>query len=161
MCVPVRAPYRHDSFCQVLEERGTNFRGAALDVRDRDGWERIREASESEFGPVDVLVNNAGIAPDGKMLADMHFELYDWIIGINLVGVMNGISAFAAAMRERAFGHIVNTTSLAGVFCTGGGAVLIPCRSSASLRSAKQHDWSWPRTAWAYLCYVRVSSGQV
>jgi len=82
-----------------------------LDVTNRDQWAIARE----RFGAIDILVNNAGIGPDGFALADMDAESFDRIIRINLTGVFNGISAFAAAMRDRGSGHIVNTASMAGL----------------------------------------------
>ncbi|MFA7584608.1 MAG: SDR family oxidoreductase [Novosphingobium sp.] len=104
-----------DLLQKVLAERGGNFRGISLDVRDRHRWIQAKEEAEAAFGPVGVLINNAGIAPDGQMLADMQPESFDLILDINLVGVMLGVSAFAASMRERGVGHIVNTASLAGL----------------------------------------------
>ena len=97
------------------------FAGYQLDVRDREGWARIKTEAEGRFGPVDVLVNNAGIGPDGAAVADLSYESFDRIIGINLVGVFNGIHTFAAAMRERGQGHIVNTSSVAGLFSSAPG----------------------------------------
>ena len=82
-----------------------------LDVTNRDQWALARE----RFGTIDILVNNAGIGPDGFALADMDAESFDRIIRINLTSVFNGISAFAAAMRDRGSGHIVNTASMAGL----------------------------------------------
>jgi len=82
-----------------------------LDVTNRDQWALARE----RFGTIDILVNNAGIGPDGFALADMDAESFDRIIRINLTSVFNGISTFAAAMRDRGSGHIVNTASMAGL----------------------------------------------
>jgi len=98
-----------------------NVRGVALDVRDREGWARAKADAEAAFGPVDVLVNNAGIGPDGAQIADLTHESFDRIIGINLVGVFNGVAAFAADMRGRGRGHIVNTASIAGLFASAPG----------------------------------------
>lgn len=104
-----------EALADVLAVRGENFRGVELDVRDRDGWQRAKTDAEAAFGPVDVLVNNAGIAPNGQNFADMQPESFDRILAINLVGIFNGVSAFAAGMRERGKGHIVNTSSQAGL----------------------------------------------
>ncbi len=99
----------------VVAERGAAFGGLVLDTRDRGGWAEARAEAETVFGPVDILVNNAGIAPDGREFADMDPASFDRILAINLVGIFNGVSAFAAAMRERGRGHIVNTASMAGL----------------------------------------------
>jgi NAD(P)-dependent dehydrogenase (short-subunit alcohol dehydrogenase family) len=99
----------------VVAERGPGFRAQVLDTRDRDGWQRAKAAAEAAFGPVDILVNNAGISPNGRELADMAAESFDRIVAINLTGVYNGVWAFAADMRARGRGHIVNTASQAGL----------------------------------------------
>jgi len=88
---------------------------APLDVRDREAWTSARRTAEAWFGPVDILCNNAGIGPDTKLIADTAPETFDRIVAINLTGVFNGVSEFAAAMRARGSGHIVNTASTAGL----------------------------------------------
>jgi NAD(P)-dependent dehydrogenase (short-subunit alcohol dehydrogenase family) len=95
--------------------------GLVLDTRDRDGWSRVKEQAQSARGPVDVLVNNAGIAPNGSGFADMEPESYDRILAINLGGVVNGVFAFAPEMRARGTGHIVNTSSQAGLVASVPG----------------------------------------
>ncbi|MET0376217.1 MAG: SDR family oxidoreductase [Rhizorhabdus sp.] len=99
----------------AVDVLGTNAAAFVLDVRDRDGWAAARVAVEQRFGPVDILVNNAGIGPDGHNLADMQPESFDRLVGIKLTGTFNGISTFAAGMRDRGEGHIVNTSSMAGL----------------------------------------------
>jgi len=99
----------------VVAGRAGRLRGQLLDTRDRAGWARAKAEAEAALGPVDILVNNAGIAPDGRDFADMDPESFDRIVGINLTGVFNGVSAFAGDMRARGRGHIVNTSSLAGL----------------------------------------------
>jgi len=97
-----------------LARAGAAIPGAetiVLDVTDRDQWALAAE----QLGAIDILVNNAGIGPDGTSLADMDSGSFDRIIRINLISVFNGISAFAAAMRDRGSGHIVNTASMAGL----------------------------------------------
>ena len=109
------------ALAQTLAARGEGFRGEHFDTRDREGWRRAKDAAEAAFGPVDVLVNNAGIGPDGAQIADLSHESFDRIVGINLVGVFNGIAAFAADLRARGRGHIVNTASIAGLFASAPG----------------------------------------
>jgi len=115
------ADARDDLIAAALAARDDRFRGVVLDVRDRQGWERARTEAEAAFGPVDVLVNNAGIAPDGLELADMPPESFDRVMAINLGGVFNGISTFAAGLRERGRGHVVNTASMSGMVMDGPG----------------------------------------
>ncbi len=110
-----------DAMEAVLKTRGNQFRGIKLDTRDREGWKRAKAEAEAAFGPVDILVNNAGISPNGREFADMDPESFDRILDINLVGVVNGVFAFAADMRERGKGHIVNTSSQAGLSTTVPG----------------------------------------
>ena len=110
-----------DALAQVTAQRGNQFRGALLDTRDRDGWARVKAEAEAALGPVDVLVNNAGIAPNGQPFAEMDPESFDRIIAINLVGIVNGVFAFAAEMAARGRGHIVNTSSQAGLTTTVPG----------------------------------------
>jgi NAD(P)-dependent dehydrogenase (short-subunit alcohol dehydrogenase family) len=105
----------------VIGQRSPRFCGQVLDVRDREGWTRAKAEAEAAFGPVDVLVNNAGIGPDGAEIADLTPESFDRILGIDLIGVFNGIHAFAAGMRARGRGHIVNTASIAGLFASAPG----------------------------------------
>jgi NAD(P)-dependent dehydrogenase (short-subunit alcohol dehydrogenase family) len=91
------------------------LRGAVLDVRDRAGWARVKAEAEAALGPVDILINNAGISPSGRELADTDPANFDLIVGVCLTGVFNGVSTFAAGMRERGVGHIVNVSSMAGI----------------------------------------------
>lgn len=86
-----------------------------LDVTDRDAWAAAQARVEARFGPVDILVNNAGIGPDGYRLDEMSPEGFDRVIRINLTGVFNGVHMFAAGMRARGAGHIVNVASMAGL----------------------------------------------
>lgn len=97
-----------------------------LDVRDRHGWAAARDRVEARFGPVSVLMNNAGIINDSgapierRGLVDQSPESWDRMIDINLTGVWNGIHAFGPGMRDRGVGHIVNTASTQGVITARG-----------------------------------------
>ena len=106
---------------KVVATRANQFRGVRLDTRDRDNWKRAKEEAEKVFGPVDILINNAGIAPHGKQFADTDPGSFDTLIDINLVGPANGVLTFADAMRQRKAGHIVNTSSSAGLAAFGNG----------------------------------------
>jgi NAD(P)-dependent dehydrogenase (short-subunit alcohol dehydrogenase family) len=109
------ADVNREALDAAVEQAGDKLRGVVLDVRDREGWRKAKAEAEAAFGPVDLLFNNAGIASVGYELADMDPESFDRIVGINLHGVFNGISAFAADMRGRGFGHVVSTASVVGI----------------------------------------------
>lgn len=104
-----------EALAEVLATRGNALRGVLLDVRDRDQWQLAKVKAEEVFGPVDVLVNNAGIAPDGMELADSLPESFERIIGINFMGVYNGIVTFGGGIRAAGKGHILNVASMAGL----------------------------------------------
>lgn len=104
-----------DALAEVLATRGNSLRGVLLDVRDRGQWQEAKAKAEEVFGPVDLLVNNAGIAPDGLDLADSQPESFERIIGINFMGTYNGIITFGAGIRALGHGHILNVASMAGL----------------------------------------------
>lgn len=94
-----------------------------LDVRDRAAYATIAAAVEQALGPVSLLFNNAGVA-GGAPAAKLTYDLWDWGIGINLHGVINGIQAFLPGMVARGQGgHIVNTASGAGLAATSSGVL--------------------------------------
>ena len=109
------ADVNREALDAALEGAGGRMQGVVLDVRDRAGWAAAKAEAQAAFGPVDLLFNNAGICSLGYELADMDPEAFDRVLDVNLRGVFNGISAFAADMRQRGSGHIVNTASLVGI----------------------------------------------
>ncbi|MDG2005662.1 MAG: SDR family NAD(P)-dependent oxidoreductase, partial [Novosphingobium sp.] len=80
------ADINEESLAEVIGTRGNQFRGIVLDTRDREAWARAKHEAEAALGPVDILCNNAGIAPNGQPLAEMNPESYDIILDINLGG---------------------------------------------------------------------------
>jgi len=94
-----------------------------LDVRDREAYGRAANAAEAALGHVSLLFNNAGVA-GGAAAIKMTFELWDWGIGVNLQGVINGVQTFLPRMAQRGGGgHIVNTASGAGLVEAGSGVL--------------------------------------
>jgi NAD(P)-dependent dehydrogenase (short-subunit alcohol dehydrogenase family) len=86
-----------------------------LDVRDRARYASVADQAETTLGPVDLLFNNAGIAPYSPV-SELSYEKWDLALDINLVGVINGLQTFVPRMIERgAGGYIVNTASGAGL----------------------------------------------
>jgi NAD(P)-dependent dehydrogenase (short-subunit alcohol dehydrogenase family) len=81
------------------------------DVTDTESVERLRRATEESFGPVDVLVNNAGgVAHPGPFLSTPR-ENFEWEVNLNVWGVLNCTRSFGEGMVERGRGSIVQITS--------------------------------------------------
>jgi NAD(P)-dependent dehydrogenase (short-subunit alcohol dehydrogenase family) len=110
--------------CDVAEEGLAKTEAAArafghrvlarrIDVADRDQVGAFAELIHSEAGAIDLLVNNAGVGL-GAGLLDTTLEDWDWIVGINLMGVVHGCHFFVPPMVERAQGHVVNVASMSG-----------------------------------------------
>ncbi|CBL44564.1 Short-chain dehydrogenase [gamma proteobacterium HdN1] len=95
---------------------------AELDVRDKASFSRFLESTHSALGPVDVLINNAGIMPMGPFV-DEADAISDAQIDINLRGVIHGMKLVLPEMIARGSGHIVNVASLAGRFPIPGASV--------------------------------------
>jgi NADP-dependent 3-hydroxy acid dehydrogenase YdfG len=85
-----------------------------VDVADRTQVEGLASFAIKEKGRVDILFNNAGVAIGGSF-ENTSIEEWEWIFSINFWGVLYGIKAFLPHMIERKYGHILNTSSLAGL----------------------------------------------
>ncbi|MBK5116950.1 MAG: SDR family NAD(P)-dependent oxidoreductase, partial [Thermoleophilia bacterium] len=106
---------------KTASELGGNCVAFELDVTSRPSFEAFLDAAETELGPVDVVINNAGIMPL-NMLSDEPDEIAKLQIDINLHGVIFGTKIAIARMVPRAKGHIVNIASQAGKAGFPGGA---------------------------------------
>ncbi len=109
-----------------LDRAMASFHGAnhvhpiELDVTDRSAFERAADEAERVFGKVDLVFNNAGVNLFSQTpLWEASDEDWEWVMGVNFKGVLNGVRAFAPRLIARAQGgHIVNTASMAS-FLTG------------------------------------------
>lgn len=93
-----------------------------LDVRRHDSFAAFLQATEAALGPVDILINNAGIMPMGAFLDEPH-GITDAQIDINFRGVIHGMQLALPGMLARRRGHVVNIASMAGRFSIPGAAV--------------------------------------
>ncbi|MCZ4553711.1 MULTISPECIES: SDR family NAD(P)-dependent oxidoreductase [Mycobacteriales] len=87
---------------------------AVLDVADRAAFQDYAESVQSSFGAVNMVFNNAGVAL-GADVVDMSWEDFDWLMGINFGGVVNGTKAFLPYLIASGDGHLVNTSSVFGL----------------------------------------------
>eukprot|EP01100_Stratorugosa_tubuloviscum_P010027 TRINITY_DN424_c4_g1_i1.p1 TRINITY_DN424_c4_g1~~TRINITY_DN424_c4_g1_i1.p1 ORF type:complete len:255 (+),score=142.87 TRINITY_DN424_c4_g1_i1:90-854(+) len=93
---------------------------AQTDVTKRSEVRALVKLAEQTFGPVDILINNAGIMPLSFM-KNLHEDEWDQMVDVNIKGVLNGVGAVLKGMLERNRGDIINISSDAGrkVFKSG------------------------------------------
>ncbi len=94
----------------ACEEVGAAAEALVVDVADAGAMASLAEAVERRHGPLDVLINNAGVGMSGRFL-DVGADDWEWIRSINLDGVLNGCRAFGPAMVARGRAHVVNVSS--------------------------------------------------
>jgi NAD(P)-dependent dehydrogenase (short-subunit alcohol dehydrogenase family) len=103
------AEYRDQAADWFRQQRRPQPRFVTLDVTDREGWRELAE----EIGPVHILVNNAGVSVFGPTDTASYAD-YDWIMGVNFGGIVNGLVTFIPRIKAAgAGGHIVNVASMA------------------------------------------------
>jgi NAD(P)-dependent dehydrogenase (short-subunit alcohol dehydrogenase family) len=119
------ADIRDDHLTEAVAELAGGDRVLALklDVTDRADYARAADATEAKFGNIHILCNNAGVAVVGPTeLAT--FADWDWVMGVNLGGVINGITTLLPRiLRHGEGGHIVNTSSMSGMVPVGGTTI--------------------------------------
>ncbi|GAA4628301.1 SDR family oxidoreductase [Actinoallomurus vinaceus] len=109
-----RRTERLDELAQDIRDRGGRAIACATDVARPEDLERLVDRAVAEFGRLDVLVSNAGIAKIGPM-ADLDVEGWSAMIDVNLRGVLHGIAAALPVFRRQGRGHLVTTVSTSGL----------------------------------------------
>jgi NAD(P)-dependent dehydrogenase (short-subunit alcohol dehydrogenase family) len=119
-CKVAIADIRKDSIERALSEvKNPRAMGVEVDVSSRDAMRRAADEVEAKFGPVSLLFNNAGINLF-QTIEDSSYDDWDWIMGANLHGPINGVMTFAPRMvAAGAGGYIVNTASMAAFLAAG------------------------------------------
>jgi NADP-dependent 3-hydroxy acid dehydrogenase YdfG len=113
---------RTDRLEALAAELGDHVAWSRLDVTDRAGFAAFTAAAEERFGHVDVLINNAGVMPLSPLSA-MLVDQWDWVIDVNVRGVLNGIAAVLPRFVAQGSGHVVNVASTAAYRVFPGSAV--------------------------------------
>ena len=110
----IRTDHIDTALGQIREEGlAGNVAALTLDVTDRAAFAAVAERMESELGGIDILVNNAGVGVEGPVLQAGYAD-WDFGMGVNLGGVINGLQSFLPQMIGHGRGgHVVNTSSLA------------------------------------------------
>ena len=108
-----------DSAVAGFEADGVSVLGVRTDVADNDSVKALAAAANAHFGDVHILFNNAGVAGGGPILEPDDIGVWDWVLGVDLMGVIYGIKAFGPAMvAHQEPCAIVNTASMAGLLPT-------------------------------------------
>jgi NAD(P)-dependent dehydrogenase (short-subunit alcohol dehydrogenase family) len=122
-----------------LKAGGADVIGVRTDVARIEDVQALRERTHEAFGAVHVVCNNAGVA--GGSVIDSPIEMWRWVLGVNLWGVIHGCNVFLPDLLEQDEGHVVNTASIAGL---GGAAGLgVYCTSKfavVGLSESLHHD---------------------
>jgi NAD(P)-dependent dehydrogenase (short-subunit alcohol dehydrogenase family) len=98
---------------KLVREAGGDGFTRRCDVRDYSQLTALAQACEEQFGGIDIIVNNAGVA-SGGFFSELSLEDWDWQIAINLMGVVKGCKAFLPLL-EQSKGKIVNIASMAAL----------------------------------------------
>ncbi len=107
-----------DKAVAELRAGGAEAVGVECDVSSAESVADLARQSIDTYGAVHILVNNAGVAggSGGKATWERSLDEWDWVMGVNLMGVIHGIRSFVPIMIEQDDeGHVVNTASVAGL----------------------------------------------
>jgi NAD(P)-dependent dehydrogenase (short-subunit alcohol dehydrogenase family) len=99
----------------LLAGRGAEVLPVTTDVSSEEQVDALRDRALDAFGAVHLVCNNAGVTGLGRPMWEMSRREWDWVLGVNLLGVVNGVRAFVPVLLEQDAGHVVNTASLAGL----------------------------------------------
>lgn len=121
----VVADIRDDHLAEAAAELAAPERVLTLklDVTDRAAFADAADAAEARFGNIHILCNNAGVAVVGPTALATYAD-WDWVMGVNLGGTINGIVTLLPRIRRHGEGgHIVNTASMSGLVPVGGTTI--------------------------------------
>lgn len=123
-CKVAIADIRQDAIEKALKTLDNqSVMGVQVDVSSRDAMEKAADEVEAKFGPVSLLFNNAGINLF-QTIEDSSYSDWDWVIGVNLHGPINGVMTFVPRMIAAGNGgYIVNTASMAGWLASGAPGI--------------------------------------
>jgi NAD(P)-dependent dehydrogenase (short-subunit alcohol dehydrogenase family) len=98
-----------------IADKGGAARGYEVDITNRAALAEVIRRAESEVGPVDICVNNAGLIYTLGQLKDMDDAAWDLNLQVNLTGTYNVTKAVFPGMRERRWGRVISMASIAGL----------------------------------------------
>lgn len=99
---------------KCLAGEGIEVATAVTDVSEAESVDALADATLERFGAVHVVCNNAGVSRGGPMW-EIPLPLWNWMIGVNMLGVVHGIRSFVPRLLAQGEGHVVNTASVGGL----------------------------------------------
>lgn len=112
-CTDLRADTAEETAAAIRAAGGSAL-AMAQDVTSEASWAEVVARLQQEWGGLDVLINNAGVATAGTV-ADSPLSQWQWVLDINLLGCVRGARAVLPLMQQQGGGHIVNIASFAGI----------------------------------------------
>jgi NAD(P)-dependent dehydrogenase (short-subunit alcohol dehydrogenase family) len=110
------------------------------DVRHGEEVQALADAAMAKFGAVHLMFNNAGVGSGGLIWENTQAD-WEWVLGVNLWGVIHGVRAFVPRLLARNEGHIVNTASVAGLISPPGTAAYnVTKHAVVALSETLYHD---------------------
>jgi len=106
-----------------IENLGRRVLTVHCDVSQDADLKNLAAQTISTFGRVDILMNSAGVTVEGDV-EKISMADWEWILNINLLGVIHGVHAFLPIMLESGSGYIINTSSLGGLLPDWGSSLL-------------------------------------
>ena len=145
-----------------IDSRSGQAIAVPADVSDAQAVARAAQEIERVFGNIHVAVNNAGVAMHGTPLEQIALEDWNWVIGVNIYGVIHGIRTFVPMIRKHGEGgHIVNTSSIGGLQMRPGwntGAYSMTKYAVVALSEALEQELAGSGIGVSVLCPAAVKT---
>lgn len=126
---------RIQKLADEINNKGGKALAVATDVTQYEQVKAVIDAAVKNYGHIDVLLNNAGIMPQG-LLEKLQIDEWNQMIDVNIKGVLYGIAAALPYMKEQKSGHIINVSSVAGHKIWPGSAVY--CATKFAVRALSE-----------------------
>ena len=130
-----RRKERLDKLVADIESAGGQAIAIEADVTSLEDMERVTATTLEAFGRLDVWVNNAGVMPLAPVEMN-RIDEWNWMVDVNIKGVLNGVAAAQPVMRDHGAGHFINVSSVAGHIIFPGAAVY--CATKFAVRALSE-----------------------
>lgn len=121
-----------DELVTAIKAEGGEATAVEADVTSLEQMQMVASSAVATYGKIDVWVNNAGVMPLSPVEMNK-IEEWNWMVDVNIKGVLNGVAAAQPIMREKGSGHFVNVSSIAGYVVFPGAAVY--CATKFAVRA--------------------------